>query len=106
MIKRVSILLVIFVLLASPVFAMGGNDCMGKCMGKLGYGLTNLLLGWTEIFQEPYNAAKSGGNVVTGIGKGLWNAVGDTVGGVLHTVTFFIPQLDVPLPEGGTDILK
>ena len=105
MIKKVSILLVIFALNATPVFA-ASEGCMGKCMGKLGYGLTNLLLGWTEIFQEPYKAAKSGGNVVKGLGKGLWNAVGDTVGGALHTITFFLPQVDVPLPEGGTDILQ
>ena len=105
MIKKVSILVVVFALVAAPAFA-AESQCMEKCMGKLGYGLTNLLLGWTEIFQEPYKAGKNGQNVLTGVGKGLWNAIGDTVGGALNTVTFFIPQIDVPLPEGGTDILK
>ena len=105
MIKKVSILLVIFALIASPAFA-AGNQCMEKCAGKFGYGLTNVALGWTEILQEPYEAGKDGKNVVAGFGKGLVNAVGDTVGGALNLVTFFIPKLDIPLPEGGTDILK
>ena len=105
MIKRVSIFLVIFALIASPAFA-AGNQCMEKCAGKFGYGLTNVLLGWTEIFQEPYQAGKEGKNVLVGAGEGLVNAVGDTVGGALNLVTFFIPKLEIPLPEGGTDILK
>ena len=51
-------------------------------------------------------ASQAGENVLVGIGRGVWNAVGDTVGGVAHAVTFFIPQIDIPLPAGGTNILS
>jgi len=105
MMKKISIWLVIFTLVAAPAFADGGQ-CMQKCMGKAGDGLTNLALGWTEIFTEPYDAGKKGDNVLVGLGKGLWNAVGDTVGGAINLVTFFIPKATVPLPEGGIDWFK
>ena len=69
--------------------------------GKLQFGLTNTLLGWTELFTEPYEAVKNKENVVEGIGKGLVYTVGDTLGGVVHLVTFWCPKTDIPLPEGG-----
>jgi len=72
-----------------------------QARGKFMFGAKNTLLGWTELFTEPYEAAKSGGNVVGGIGRGLWNGVADTAGGAAHLVTFPIPQVDLPLPEGG-----
>jgi hypothetical protein len=31
--------------------------------------------------------------------------VGQTVLGAAHAVTFPIPQIDVPLPGGGTDVI-
>ncbi len=74
--------------------------------GKLRYGLTNTLLGWTSLFREPMEASQAGENVFGGIARGIWNAAGQTVGGAAHTVTFFIPAIDVPLPEGGTDLLQ
>ena len=110
MTKKVFALLLIFVLLAGPVFAAQPSpwtkeaDWTGKSLSKLGYGLKNVVLGWTEIFTQPSDAAKKGGNVVTGVGKGLWNAVADTLGGAIHTVTFFIP-VDVPLPDGGVSLM-
>ncbi len=72
-----------------------------QARGKLGFGLKNTLLGWTEFFTEPYKAAKGGQNVAGGIGRGLWNGLADTVGGAAHLVTFPITKLDLPLPEGG-----
>lgn len=75
-----------------------------KSVAKLKYGLTNTLLGWTSLFRTPMQASQSGENVLVGIGRGVWNAVGQTVGGIVHLVTFPIPQLDIPLPEGGTDV--
>jgi len=50
-------------------------------------------------------ASQAGENVVVGIGKGVWNAVGQTALGAAHAVTFPITALDLPLPEGGTDLL-
>lgn len=102
MMKKIMFLVLIFALAATPAFA--ANQCLEKCGSKLGTGLTNVLLGWSEIFTEPYEAAKNDENVLVGVGKGLWNAVGDTVGGALNTVTFFIHGYSVPLPEGGIQL--
>lgn len=99
-------------LLAGPMAASAaspwadGATYSEKAVGKLKYGLTNTLLGWTSLFRTPAAEVQAGSNVVVGIGKGVWNAVGQTVGGALHLVTFPIPMIDVPLPEGGTDLLQ
>ena len=96
--------MVIFALMTAPAFAASSwanGSYSDQAVGKFKFGLTNTLLGWTEIFTEPY-ASKS----IEGVGKGLWNGIGDTVGGALHLVTFPFPMIDVPLPDGGTDVLK
>ena len=72
---------------------------------KLKYGLKNALLGWTSLVRTPVEAHQSGDNVLVGLVEGVWNAVGQTVGGAAHAVTFPLPQIDIPLPEGGTDVL-
>ena len=77
-----------------------------QALGKLGFGLKNLLLGWTDLFVEPKEASDAGGNILKGIGVGLKDAVENTLGGAVHTVTFFLPQIDAPLPEGGTQLLS
>ncbi len=74
-----------------------------QAVGKLGFGLKNLLLGWTELFTEPKAASDKGDNVLKGIGMGLKNGLEDELGGVVHTVTFFLPQVDAPLPDGGVN---
>ena len=111
--KRLSVVLVLGIgLLAAPLLASAASPWADgatwgeKATGKLKYGLTNTLLGWTSLFREPVQASQAGENVFVGIGRGVWNAVGQTVGGALHAVTFPIPQIDVPLPEGGTDLLQ
>ena len=79
-----------------------------KVLGKLDFGFKNTLGGWTAIFSE----AKKGNpeckcNVTAtakGIGRGIAYAVADTVGGILHIVTFPIPQIDVPLPNNGINL--
>lgn len=73
-----------------------------QAVGKLGFGLKNLLLGWTDLITEPRETLDAGGNILTGLGVGLKDALENTLGGVVHTVTFFLPQIDAPLPEGGT----
>ena len=72
-----------------------------QALGKLKFGVKNLLLGWTEIFTEPKDASQKGENVAVGIGMGLKNAIEDELGGVVHLVTFLLPQVDAPLPQGG-----
>lgn len=72
-------------------------------MGKLDFGFRNTLFGWTEIFRRPLHGYRDGGVVggLKGLGTGVVYGVLDTVGGVLHIVTFPFPGIDVPLPEGG-----
>ena len=76
-----------------------------QAKGKLVYGLKNALLGWTEFFTQPRDTLNEGGNFFVGVGTGVWNGVGQTVGGALHLVTFPVTQIDIPLPEGGTQLL-
>ena len=110
--KRVEVALLCAALLAAPMTASAASSWADgatygeKATGKLKYGLTNTLLGWTSLFRTPVKASQEGQNVFVGIGKGVWNAVGQTVGGVAHAITFPIPQIDIPLPEGGTDVLS
>ncbi len=44
--------------------------------------------------------------MLKGIGVGLKDGVENELGGVVHTVTFFLPQVDAPLPGGGTQVLN
>jgi hypothetical protein len=77
-----------------------------RALSKLGFGLRNGLLGWTELFREPKRAIDEGDNFFIGLGMGVKNAVLITLGGVVHTVTFPLTELDAPLPKGGTDLLS
>ncbi|MBI4354216.1 MAG: hypothetical protein HY595_03165 [Candidatus Omnitrophica bacterium] len=112
MTKRLGVWAVVLALVAAPTAAFAASPWaseatyVGKAKGKFVYGLKNGLLGWTEIFSEPAEAIQGGGNFFVGIGEGLFNGVGQTVGGALHLATFPIPQIDVPLPEGGTSLLQ
>ena len=111
--KRFGVALVLALgVLAAPMLASAASSWADgatwgeQAGGKLKYGATNLLLGWTSLFREPVQASQAGENLFVGIGRGVWNAVGQTVGGAVDVVTFPIPQIDIPLPEGGTDLLK
>jgi hypothetical protein len=77
-----------------------------RAIGKLGFGVKNLLLGWTDLFVEPKETIDSGGNLLAGIGIGLKDAVENTLGGAVHIITFPLTELDAPLPEGGTQLLS
>ncbi len=109
--RRIGLVVLGLALLAAPMTASAASPWASeatygdKAVAKLKYGLTNTLLGWTSLFRTPMKAHQNGENVLVGIGKGAWNAVGQTVGGAAHAVTFPIPQIDLPLPEGGSDIL-
>ena len=111
--KRFGVVLVLALgVLAAPMLASAASPWADgvtygeKATGKLKYGLKNTLLGWTSLFREPVEASQAGENVFVGIGRGVWNGVGQTVGGIAHLVTFPIPQIDIPLPEGGTDLMQ
>lgn len=110
--KRVGLMVLGLALFAAPMGASAASPWADeatygtKAVGKLKYGLTNTLLGWTSLFRTPAAEVQAGENIVVGIGKGLYNAVGQTIGGALHTATFLVPAIDVPLPEGGTNLLQ
>mgnify|MGYP001564637944 CR=1 FL=1 len=110
--RRTGLVVLGVALLALPMSASAGSPWMDEAtyseqaLAKLKYGLTNGLLGWTSLFRTPAAEIQAGENVVVGIGKGLWNATGQTVGGALHAATFPITAIDIPLPEGGTDLLQ
>lgn len=77
-----------------------------RATAKLGFGLQNALLGWTEILLQPKKALDAGDNFFVGLGTGFKNGVADTLGGVIHTLTFPFTELDAPLPNGGTQLLS
>ena len=111
--KRFGVVLVFVLgLVVAPMLALAASPWADgvtygeKVTGKLKYGLTNTLFGCTSLFREPIQASQAGENVFVGIARGVWNAVGQTVGGAAHAVTFLVPQIDIPLPEGGTDLLQ
>ena len=110
--KRIGLWVFVVALVATPALAHAASPWMeeqgwgNQAKGKFVYGLKNTLLGWTELFTEPYEAVQNGENFFVGLGTGVWNGVGQTLGGALHFVTFPIPAIDVPLPEGGTTLLS
>lgn len=67
-----------------------------KTIHKLGFGTLNAITGWTALLFEPARQE----NKFTGIYKGAWRTITNTVGGVLHIATFPFP-FDIPLPDGG-----
>ena len=126
MMKRFGLLVVVGMLVAAPALGYAENMSMAKApvtlsltsdytvspwvsetgwanqaKGKFIFGAKNLLLGWTDLFTEPKAAVDAGGNFFVGLGAGLKDALFNTLGGVVHLVTFPIPQVDAPLPEGG-----
>ena len=76
-----------------------------KTKHKLLFGGTNILFGWLELYNEPREAVRENRGFFHGVKHGVVNMLGDTVGGAINLVTFPITALDVPLPEGGTDLL-
>ena len=59
--------------------------------GKIVRGITNIGLGWTNLFAQPIQAGSSGGNVWNGIGKGLGYTLVRTVEGVVELGLFWLP---------------
>ncbi len=64
---------------------------------KAGYtlvrGAANTLLGWTELIRQPVNEVNGGGNVFTGVAKGVGEGVKRTLGGVGEILTFWTPKV-------------
>lgn len=105
--KIMSLVVVLCMLLAPVAFAASPwteEKTYGeKTVGKLAFGLTNTVLGWTKIFTVPNEYSNDGKNVWAGVGQGLIDATVVTVGGALQLVTFPIAA-DIPLPGNGVDL--
>lgn len=108
--KKLSMILVVLMLVgalpsiglaASPWTTETPNS--DKMVGKLGFGLKNLLLGWTEIIRQPVNGAKEEHVIgfTKGLATGLYDGVIYTLGGAMHVLTFPVTSIDVPLPNDG-----
>lgn len=64
-----------------------------KAGSTLARGAANTLLGWTELIRQPANEVKGGGNVFTGLAKGVGQTVRRTLGGVGEVLTFWTPKI-------------
>ena len=110
--KRIGLWVFVIALVATPALVHAASPWAeeqgwgNQAKGKFVYGLKNTLLGWTEFFTEPYEAVQNGENFFVALGTGVWNGVSQTIGGAHHVVTFPITAIDVPLPEGGTQLMK
>ena len=91
---------------AGPAMAAQGGMCnicdkagdqTASYPSKAGYtlvrGAANTLLGWTELIRQPANEVKAGGNVLTGLGKGVGQTVKRTLGGLAEVLTFWTPKV-------------
>ena len=79
-----------------PVCDKAGDDS-ASYPSKAGYtlvrGAANTLLGWTELIRQPVSEVKGGGNVFTGLAKGVGEGVKRTLGGAAEVVTFWTPKM-------------
>ena len=89
---------------ASPwTTAEGGYS--GKIKAKLDFGVKNTFFGLTEVVNAPKRLSDDDKkNLFKVLGVGVFNAAADEVGGFVHAVTFFIPAIDIPLPNNGVQI--
>lgn len=71
--------------------------------GKFQFGLTNSLLGWTELLSTPVRYANENKNIWEGVGQGIVDAVTNTTGGLFQLASFPIP-VDFALPHDGVDL--
>ena len=112
--KKMLVLLLLVALFLSPAVGFAASSWTEKptynseVAAKLQFGVKNALLGWMDLFIEPVRAGRhctDGENVVGGIGKGLMDAIYNTVGGLVQAATFPLIA-DFPLPEDGVHPLN
>ena len=107
--KKILASLLVFVIIFSSAIATAATPWVSKetyseqIAGKVEFGVTNALLGWTDLITEPIRYKKDGKNVWKGVGKGLVDALVNTAGGIFHLATFPFP-FDFPLPEDGVSL--
>lgn len=97
--KKVLVILVALMFVATLSYAaecmvcknLKSNNMTNVYGARIGNGLSNGLLGWSEIFFRPGKVASEGGNPIVGFFRGLGNALTRTAGGVVEIVTFWTP---------------
>ena len=97
------ILIVLAVCLLISNFVLNGTALAQDPLKKLGRGISNLLLGWVEIFTTVEDTGKSDGVVAGasyGILKGFAKAIQRTAVGLYETISF-----PVPIPKDYKPIL-
>jgi putative exosortase-associated protein (TIGR04073 family) len=67
-------------------------DYPTKATHTLVRGAANTLFGWTEVIRQPAEEVKAGGNLLTGIVKGIGQGMGRTVAGAGEVLTFWTPK--------------
>ena len=55
-------------------------------------GAANTVLGWTELIRQPVDEVKGGGNVLTGLAKGVGYGDQRTLQGAGEVLTFWVPK--------------
>ena len=55
-------------------------------------GMTNTTFGWTELLTQPSAEVERGGNLATGIGRGVGYAMKRTAAGLGELFTFWVPK--------------
>ena len=101
--KIMSLVVILSMLLAPVAFAASpwveGKTYGEKVSGKLGFGLTNTVLGWTKLFTTPNEYSNDKKNVWQGVGQGMVDTAVTTVLGAVQLVTFVIPaDIEIPSP--------
>ena len=109
--KIMSLVVILSMLLAPVAFAaspwVDGKNYGEKVGGKLGYGLTNTVLGWTKLFTTPNDYSSAKKNVWQGVGQGMVDTVVTTVLGAVQLVTFPIPaDIEIPSPVDLSGAIK
>ena len=108
--KKTIVLLLLAAMFLSPAVVFAASPWTeettygDKVSEKLQFGLTNTLLGWTDLFFEPIRSSKkceSCDSLWTGLGKGITDSVVNEVGGAVHLLTFPLVFVDLPLPDDG-----
>lgn len=74
-----------------------------RFFGKMVFGFENVILGWTEIIKEPYEATELDKSFIVAVGRGALYGAVDTVGGALNFITAPFTFIKIPLPQGGTE---
>ena len=79
-----------------PICKHASSESAGygaKVGNTLARGTANALLGWTEIIRQPAQEVKAGGNVFTGMAKGVTQSVKRTVAGAGEILTCWTPKV-------------